>query len=302
VIGSVQVEIGELSRLAGSLDRTHTQLLDSGASRVSGNEVGNNAVADALHDFYGNWDYRRKALAERLKVLSDLLFKAADVYAENEAALKKAFTPGVPAVDGISGIAKEVAQSAQLPALGDARPTPTPTQPSTSHPDVLQHEFSRSDEDLKAQFQNEWPNGLKNNGMDANNFAYNASGNCTSYVAWRLNQLAQAQGLSWSFTNNHIGATQVTNDGGRMGNALTWGQSATVAGYPPNYHPSPGAVAWWDESGGKSSDGHVGVVRTVHADGTIEVEESSWGTSVYSVHTYAPGQYPTGFLHLLPGS
>jgi Calpain family cysteine protease len=94
-IGSLKVDIGELLRLAASLDQTHTQLLDNERSKVSGSQVGNGSVEAALSAFYTNWDYRRKGLAERLKVLSDLLFKAAKIYAENESMLKQGFSPQI---------------------------------------------------------------------------------------------------------------------------------------------------------------------------------------------------------------
>lgn len=90
VAGTVIVQIPELVHLSGLLDETHTQLHDNGGSRVSGGQVGNGAVAGGLSDFYGNWDYRRKALAERLNVLSGLLVQAADWYTANEDSLAKA--------------------------------------------------------------------------------------------------------------------------------------------------------------------------------------------------------------------
>lgn len=140
--------------------------------------------------------------------------------------------------------------------------------------------------------------------MDTLNFGYNTDGNCTSYVGWRLNQLASEQGLDWSMSNNHVGDASLY----RLGNAHEWGSSAQGVGFPPDQIPAAGAVAWWDIGDGKGwSDGdfgHVGVVRSLAADGTITVEESSWGSTVFKVETYRPGDrdYPGGFLHLLPGT
>ena len=91
--GSLRVEISELSKLAGLLDTTHDQLLASAGAQAAGAQVGNAKVADALNEFYTNWDYRRRGLAERLGVLGTLLFKAADIYAENERMLKQGFSP-----------------------------------------------------------------------------------------------------------------------------------------------------------------------------------------------------------------
>lgn len=91
--GSLRVEISELSKLAGLLDTTHDQLLASAGAQAAGAQVGNTKVAEALNEFYTNWDYRRRGLAERLGVLGTLLFKAADIYAENERMLKQGFAP-----------------------------------------------------------------------------------------------------------------------------------------------------------------------------------------------------------------
>jgi surface antigen len=90
----------------------------------------------------------------------------------------------------------------------------------------------------------------------------------------------------------------------RWGNAYEWADHAEGIGYPVDSTPTPGAVAWWGVDDGKGKYGHVGVVREVRADGTTVVEESAWGSSLFSVQTYRPGDpgYPGGFLHVLPGS
>jgi surface antigen len=89
----------------------------------------------------------------------------------------------------------------------------------------------------------------------------------------------------------------------RWGNAYEWADHAAGIGYPVDSTPTPGAVAWWGVDDGKGKYGHVGVVREVRADGTIVVEESAWGSSLFSVQTYRPGDpgYPGGFLHVPAG-
>jgi pimeloyl-ACP methyl ester carboxylesterase len=90
MIGTLSVDTSELSQLAGLLDQTHNELQNRDSSRVDGKSVGNTGVANALGDFYTNWDYRRKALAEKLATLSSLLSQAAAQYDEMESALADA--------------------------------------------------------------------------------------------------------------------------------------------------------------------------------------------------------------------
>lgn len=156
---------------------------------------------------------------------------------------------------------------------------------------------------VEQRFRSEWgPEPGRNH--DRYNFLYNPGGNCTSYVAWRLNDLAEQAGMDWSMDNNRIGDAELP----RLGDAHEWGAHAAEVGFPADDTPRPGAVAYWDIGDGKGystgDDGHVGIVREVRADGTIVVEESAWGSSVFSVTTYSPNDsdYPGGFLHLLPGS
>ena len=46
------------------------------------------------------------------------------------------------------------------------------------------------------------------------------------------------------------------------------------------------------------------LLQTLLRAGSVEIEESSWGSAVFRMRTVKPGQagYPTGYLHFLPGS
>lgn len=179
-------------------------------------------------------------------------------------------------------------------------PTPVPGTPDlrvdgevwktgelTDDPGALEKEFVSEYTPARGKF-------------DQYNMYYNPDGNCTSYVAWRLNDIAEQRGLDWSMSNNHIG----DQSGLRLGDAHKWGESAGAAGYAPDGNAQAGSVAYWGLEDGKGDYGHVGIVRSVGADGTITVEESAWGSSVFSVKTYKPGDagYPGGFIHMLPDS
>lgn len=83
-----------------------------------------------------------------------------------------------------------------------------------------------------------------------------AFGNCTWYVYERRAQLGVPIGSFW-------------------GNANTWDTSAMAAGFVVNKTPAPGAIVQWDEYSEPyiGYAGHVGVVESVNADGSITITE-----------------------------
>jgi surface antigen len=153
---------------------------------------------------------------------------------------------------------------------------------------------------IRGRFVDFWEVEGNNPGYDRNNFANTSSGNCTSYAAWRLNDLAQENGLEWSMSNNHIGE----HDGLRLSHAAYWDDRARELGIPVNDTPSPGAIAQWNEPYADGY-GHVAVVRSFDAEtGAITIEESAWSGAAFGVKTLKPGDagYPDNFIHMLPGS
>lgn len=108
---------------------------------------------------------------------------------------------------------------------------------------------------------------------------------CTSFAAWRVAQ----HGVKMS------NATQ------RWGNAADWDNAARRLHYGIGSKPVVGAVAQWNP--GERSDtwafsssrrigwmragsvGHVAVVRNVHSDGTVVVEQFNMGSKVRSFST-----------------
>ncbi len=134
----------------------------------------------------------------------------------------------------------------------------------------------------------------------------NAGGDCTSFVAWRLNKIAAAHGLGdMYFANSHVGQVH-----GQLGNAGDWGSNAKGMGFVPDNNPVVGAVV--------HTAGHVAIVTSI-SDGQVVVEDSSApyttrdGVShpgyVYGTHalTVRDGRYmmngsPCDFIHFLPGT
>ena len=89
--------------------------------------------------------------------------------------------------------------------------------------------------------------------VDPWNFYYRE---CTSFVAWRLNN---NNGVA--FTNWYGGV--------KWGNAGNWGNAASSIGITVNNTPAVGAVAWW-------STGHVAWVSAVNGN-SVTIEEYNYG-------------------------
>lgn len=116
-------------------------------------------------------------------------------------------------------------------------------------------------------------------GVDPWNFY---KGQCTSFVAWKLNN---SNGVN--FTNQYGSAS-------KWGNAKTWGTVAQRLGIAVNRTPEVGSVAWWNNG----TYGHVAWVSAVNGD-TITVEEYNWSVSEgYSIRTLNKSKVTGGFIHI----
>jgi surface antigen len=117
---------------------------------------------------------------------------------------------------------------------------------------------------------------------------------CTSFVAWRLNN---DDGVA--FSDYMKGPNGVT---GHWGNADHWASNATAIGYSYNQVPAAGSVAYWDSNhDGASPAGHVAYVDSVSASGAIEVEDyNNSGTGGWDRRPIAAGSasWPSGFIHV----
>lgn len=110
---------------------------------------------------------------------------------------------------------------------------------------------------------------------------------CTSFVAWRLNNDNQVD-----FDNYYGGI--------RWSDASKWKTAATKVGVPVDSTPVVGAVAWWAAGTPGSSRGHVAWVKDVTNTGIV-IEEYNWATrGGYGTRTLArtDAKYPTGFIHV----
>ncbi len=106
-------------------------------------------------------------------------------------------------------------------------------------------------------------------------------GQCTSWVAYRLNQLN-----GFSFANSYGGR-------GLWGDASNWGPHAGIVGIAVNGAPAVGAVAWY-------SSGHVAYVEAVNSPTSVVISEMNYDDhNGFRVETISPGNHwPSGFIHI----
>ena len=92
---------------------------------------------------------------------------------------------------------------------------------------------------------------------------------CVDFVAWRINEAAGSTTAPFQWTWGIL-----TPNGG---DAYEFNAAWQLHGWPISATPSVGSVAWWSQTAGVGSLGHVAWVKAVNPDGTIVVEEYNWG-------------------------
>jgi surface antigen len=112
-------------------------------------------------------------------------------------------------------------------------------------------------------------------------------GQCTSWVAYRLNQV---DGIAFT---NYFGGK------GRWGDAVRWGRQAKKLGITVNTTPAVGAIAWYSATKA-APDGHVAYVEQVNSPTSFVMSEMNYDAdNGFWVHTItkATGDWPTEFIH-----
>ncbi len=110
---------------------------------------------------------------------------------------------------------------------------------------------------------------------------------CTSYVAWRLNNEFKLLELDFLFSNDLDG------DGGiDLGSAISWVDGAARLGYKVNYQPQVGSVAYWSNY----SSGHVAYVESINVDGTVNVSE--YRSNSGGIYSYTQGVRAEKYIHI----
>lgn len=126
-------------------------------------------------------------------------------------------------------------------------------------------------------------------------------GECTSYTAWKLNELAGASGddpTNWPIGNNKGG------NGAHLGNAAEWRDAWIARGWRVSTTPVANSVAWWGAygGGGIGEAGHVAWVDAVLEDGKVVLSEYNNPTLAPPGHKYSkrPPAISTAQAYLVP--
>ncbi|MDW3217070.1 MAG: CHAP domain-containing protein [Acidimicrobiales bacterium] len=298
---TIYVNLEELAELEREIHRC-TQQLDTASYLGECYVPTSRAVQEKLEDFSGRWDTRRGELGESLEQVASAISSIRTSFENADTELWKALQNlGEEGGQGGGGGGE---QPRERPGwwdtgIGGTNPPRTdgPVERSPAGYDdvMLRHSPGQLRDEFKREYRadNYWAT------------AWEPEGNCTSYVAWRLNDVAEERGLDWEFSNNIYGDTE----NGRLGWAGAWKDNAEAAGVPTSDTPTAGSVAWFGDNH-SSYGGHVAMVRSVDpTTGAIVLEESMYsptpGKSVFfQTRTVLPGEsgYPDSFLEFLPGS
>jgi len=97
---------------------------------------------------------------------------------------------------------------------------------------------------------------------------------CTSFVAWRLNDILGGTPGNWKFTN--------FTGGGQFSNAENWDENARRLGWKVDRNPTVGSVYQTETT---SWAGHVAMVTAVDGD-RVKLEEYNLGDGAYHHHRW----------------
>ena len=118
------------------------------------------------------------------------------------------------------------------------------------------------------------------------------TGECTSFVAWRMRQ----HGID--FTNSM--------KGGLFGHGYMWANNARKLGYRVDNSPSVGAIVYYDQNAFWAGPlGHVAYVAQVNGDGSIVIEEYNWGLEEKDHYAYhhpprlTDAAHVSAFIHIV---
>jgi hypothetical protein len=124
VIGSLSVDIGQLYHLSTSLG-TSAMAMDVNDQRPDAGQVGNSDVQWALDTFFGNWNYKRRDLVDRLKTVSQAIANTATTYGEMENNVKGIFEQILHGMLSSTGRGSSALKVTPTSPSGPLRVTPT---------------------------------------------------------------------------------------------------------------------------------------------------------------------------------
>ena len=147
-----------------------------------------------------------------------------------------------------------------------------------------------------------YPAAWKNRGKDSFVTVFGMNRECVSFAAWKIYVDAGGRMVPAGATAPADWAKFSINVSGQWGDAGKWYAYARSHGVPANQDPTVGSIAHWDSNfkPGKMPLGHVGVIKAVNRDGSIDIEQYNWlNDGKYSVVHFAKGDTwrPHNFIH-----
>ena len=130
-------------------------------------------------------------------------------------------------------------------------------------------------------FKDKSPDGIDPYGLNDGSEGYGFNfGECTSFVAWRMNRDAHTTEPLYLFFNHMKAEVEnLSTLDNRWSHAKYWDDHARDLGITVNNIPQVGAVAQWDNL---SINGHVAYVESVNLDGSVNISEYNY----YGNHDY----------------
>lgn len=119
----------------------------------------------------------------------------------------------------------------------------------------------------------DYPAAWKARNRDAFATVFGLNRECVSFVAWKVYRDAGGKKVPTNQSVPSDWATYSINVDGEWGNAGNWGAYATAHRIQVDHRPTVGSVAQWNAHTGGMTVGHVGMVKAVHSDGSIDIEQ-----------------------------
>jgi len=117
--------------------------------------------------------------------------------------------------------------------------------------------------------------------------------NCTSFAAWRMNQL---KGYTDRTADDPFMNTSIDGVKTYLSDARFWADVMRSLGYSVDKNPQIGDIAQWTFA----PDGHVAFVYEVNSDGTVNVEEYNYNSCVYGKRTNLRADNYIHYIKMLP--
>jgi CHAP domain-containing protein len=119
----------------------------------------------------------------------------------------------------------------------------------------------------------DYPAAWKSQNRDAFATPFGLNRECVSFVAWKIYRDTGGKKVPTTRSAPADWATYSINVDGEWGNAGNWAAYATAHRIQVDHRPTVGSVAQWNAHTAGMTVGHVGMVKAVNSDGSIDIEQ-----------------------------